>query len=813
MRVAAESAVMDLRDAVRGLLRRKPFVVAVVLTLGLGIGAVCTLFSVVDSVLLRPLALPDAARLVWIGWQRAGAFSQSGPSLQDVAAWNAGSRTVLHAAGYAQLLVDARLGNENRQLPAALVSGAFFQAVGRRPLQGRWLLPDDDVPGGNYAVVLSYDAWGELSAKDDRIIGRELSIDGRVATVVGVMPPSFSFPSMHTALWIPIRAKIGAAIDTRALRFEGAIARRGRADLPGVQRELLGLSRHADAAPEPVDDARSLRVVPLQRIVVGDVGGTLYLLFGASLLVLLATCINAGSLLVARDLGRRREFALRRAVGVPALRLVQRLVFEGLLLALLGAAVGLGLAFTSLPVVKRLGLELIPRATEIALNGDVLLFALVLVAVTAVGVTVAPAIAAARVDPAIALQADSTRLSSTRGSARARQAILFAQVALTLVILSGAGVLGKSVALLLGGAPGMSSDHIVTTLVQRPVDEWLRNKEATRQFGNEMVTQIDRIPGVRQAAIGLELPTADYVRGWMRLADGALNAADTPSVAFQVATPSYFSMLGLPILAGRNFDDRDARARPPTLILSRSTARRLFGESSAVGGRVFSRSNDEDSTNVDSAYEIVGVVGDIRPPGPALAPIPLVYIPFDRSPVPHMTVLVRSTLPTSVITPAVQRVLGALDRSQPPQSVRPLDDVLAQSAARPRFYLLLLGSFAMLSLFLTTVGVYGVTTFATRQRSREIGVRIALGARRRGILVHVLRENARAVTLGIIAGLGGAVASTRLLRGLLAGVSPSDPAVLLVVSVILFTAAVVATLVPAFHATRIDPVIALRSDG
>jgi putative ABC transport system permease protein len=324
---------------------------------------------------------------------------------------------------------------------------------------------------------------------------------------------------------------------------------------------------------------------------------------------------------------------------------------------------------------------------------------------------------------------------------------------------------------------------------------------------------LDDIPGVRMSAIGLQLPTDDNSRGWMRAADVAEFNTDTTSVVFQVASNSYFETLGIPIVAGRTFDARDAAAVPPTLILSESVARQLFGSSTALGKKVFTRSNDEDKSNVDSAYEIVGVAADIRPPGPSRRSIPHVYIPFVRLPVPHITVLVRSMLPPASIGPSIDRVLTNLNEGQPLRSVRPLNDMLAQMAARPRFYLLVLGTFALTSLVLTSVGIYSLTSFTVHQRTKEIGMRAALGASRGGILLLMLRDNARPLAIGTALGVGGSFLSTRLLAGLLAGVKPNDPLSLLVSALLLLICATAATLIPAFRASHVDPLAALRTEA
>ena len=546
---------------------------------------------------------------------------------------------------------------------------------------------------------------------------------------------------------------------------------------------------------------------------VGDVSRTLFLLLGASVLVLCAACINAGGLLVSREVGRRGELALRRALGAGTGQLLRALSVESCLLALAGAFVGIVLIVQGLPLVRRFARDLLPRATELSVNGHVLLLALALAGVTTLAVALIATIVAASTHELNLAGAQSHGLSLSRRVTVARRIVICAQIATTMIVLVGAGLLGKRVAQLVGSAPGMSSEHIVTAYVQRPVEEWLANKERTGQFASQMMAQLDASPGIQMSALSLELPTEDHLRGWMRRADETGAASDTASVAFQVTTGSYFATLGIPLLEGRVSDVRDAHADPRTLIVSESVARRLFGGSSAIGKRVFARGNDEDASNVDSVYEIIGVVGDVLSSGPARASIAHVYIPFDRYPIPGMTLFVRSSLSPAIEVRAVQGIVHALNIDQAAPTVRALDDVLAQSAARPRFYLLLLGTYGMLSLLLTAIGVYGMTSYSTRQRRKELGVRLALGAGPGSIVELVLLENLGPMLIGVAVGLLGSLAASRLLVGLLSGVNPTDPIVLLAVALILVVAGMLATLRPALEASRVDPVVAMRTEA
>jgi putative ABC transport system permease protein len=419
----------DLRLVARGSQRRKSFAAAVILTLALGIGTTCLMFSVVSSVLLTPLDFPNADRLAWVGWKRPKGSSLRGPSLGEVVELASQARSIEGIAGYAEQQVDIKVGQDFRQLRAGLITGSFFQVLGRAPQRGRWILPSDDIRGIAVVAVISDDCWRELFNRDPRILGRQLSVDGLAVSVVGVMPARFAVPSNQVAVWLPIRAKLSVAVDAHPLPLEGSIARVGRSGFQSASAELASISK-ASESPSDLGD-RHPAILPLRRVLVGDVGTSLVFMLFTSLLVLCITCVNAASLLIAREVTRQHDYALRRALGATTKRLIQQLATETLLLTTLGAVLGAVFAFKAIPLVSRLGAELIPRATEIEFNGQVFFFVAAMVLISALGVIALPAWAIANTDPGVALRKSAAGVSASSSMRNARQGVVALQVSLT----------------------------------------------------------------------------------------------------------------------------------------------------------------------------------------------------------------------------------------------------------------------------------------------------------------------------------------------------------------------------------------------
>ena len=819
--VAFRSVVADLRQDVRygmrGMRQRPGFTAAAILTLAVGMSAATTVFSVVDSVLLRPLPFPASDRLVWVGDLASHAPSPVGPTGPVFLDWLSRSASFSDLAAYSTGAANVTHVRVPQRLRVARVTGQFFSTLGVRPARGRALETSDDQQGAAPTIVLSQSAWRELFDADPHAVGKSVMIDGVSAEVVGIMPSGFAFPTRETSAWLTINATAGYLLAAPGVRISGAIGRlRQGVTSEQAQTELRALERQAIEARRGDSSASGLSeafVVSLRDFVAGSARPLLVLVLGASVLVVVVACANVANLLLVRAVARHREIGVRRALGASYARLTRQLLTESLMLALAGGFGGILLSYWFARTIAILGVGQLPRATEIGIHWDVLGFTVGLAGLVTVMCGLVPAIHMRRDDVAQALRSTALGAMGNRWCLPASELLVIAQLALTLILLAGAGVLGKSVIGLLGAPIGISPSHVLTALIMRPLGEYPANKEPVRQFGRDLVGRLDALPGVRSSAISLVRPGADYIQGVVHTVGTLDQPADSLLVSYQVVTPSYFRTLGIPLVRGRQFDERDGPAGVPTIMISRVLAARLFPHSDPVGKFLLAPGDDAAGPPAQVRYQIVGIVGDVRDPSMAIPHVtPVVYIPFKRFPVPHMVVLVRSASEPASMAPLLRRVVRSLDPDQPLSQVQNLDELLTESAARPRFYFLLLGAFAAVALVLAVVGLYAIMSLGVRARTRELGVRAALGATRRDVIRLVIGRAAALLVAGVVTGLFGAWAATRLLAGLLAGVGPADPVVFTGVALGLVAAGLVATYRPIRYALGVDATIALRAE-
>ena len=807
----------DVRYGLRRLRSAPAFAASAVLTLALGMGALITTYGVVDSVLLRPLPYPGSDRIVSIVERGRQTRQDVGPSAPLLRAWSARSSTLRDIAGYSTSMVTATGIVEPQRLVLAQITERFFGILGSRPRLGRTLLESDHAIDAPAVVVLSYDTWQHAFGGDTGVVGRNVTLDGLTAQVVGVMPASFAFPNANISAWISLRASASYVLDRGDIRLDGAIGRlRPHASPAQVQTELRRIERQASDAVTAVDSSageRRASVTSLRNRVTAQVRSPLVLLLATGALVMLIACANVANLLLARASAREQEMSVRRAIGASNSRLVQQLLIESFVMAALAAGLGLALSIVLARMIRRLGSSQLPRSTEIGIHLGAVVFAVAVVFVATVLFGLAPALEAARRQSMQSLRIGAHAIGANRSRVRWREVVAVSELSLTMMLLAGAGLLGKSVAQLLGSPLGFASGHVLVATIARPLGEWPADKGPMRRFGDELVTRISGIPGVRASAVALVPPGSHAITGVVRSIGGSGQAADSLVVDEQVVTPAYFRTLGIPLLRGRLFDGRDGPNGNPTVMIDKAAARALYGDRDPVGQFLRAPGDDATGPPPEVNYLIVGLVGDIREPGPAVEPPrPHVYVPFDRYPVPHMTLLVLAAGSASALTPSVRRIVKMLDPTQPVSSIGSLDDLLAEAAARPQFYLLFLGAAALIALTIALLGVYAVVAFGVQQRTREIGVRTALGAGQRDVLRLVLGRALVLVATGLAFGLLGAWATTRTLAGLLVGVGPTDPWVFGCVAFLLSASALIASFLPARGALRVNPVIALRAE-
>ncbi|HEU4630001.1 MAG TPA: ABC transporter permease [Gemmatimonadaceae bacterium] len=797
-----DSLLQDLRFALRSLRRSPGFTLVAVLTLALGVGANTAIFSVVDGVLLAPLPLREPDRLVAVGERVDGGaptdFTSTSPgSFFD---WQRQTRTVRLAgfAGSARTLTGR--GEPERLLGASTVGG-LFDVLGVPPLFGRTITPADETPEAQRVIVLSYATWRRLFGEDRGVVGRTLTLDGASHTIVGVMPPSFRFPDTGTEFWVPSRfdAEFRANRDQYFIQVVGRLA--PGATLEQARTELAVVSERLQRDWPMYNSDLRIVVRPLQETIVEGVRTRLLVLMAAVAFVLLITCANLGNLLLARASGRHREIAVRQALGAGRTRLARQLLTESLVLALAGGAAGLlvGQGFLELLLAAQATTNL-PRVDEIGLDARVLLFTL--------GVSVAaglffgslPAWQLARARSGEALR------TGTRGSAGhqwARSALVVSELALAMVLLTGAGLLLRSFALMQRVDPGFTADHVLTFDVTRPGED--------ASFTATSLERIRALPGVRSAAVVSQLPvTGRGIGAWFNRLDRPLPPDVKPTgEAYRVVTPGYFATIGLPLKRGRLLTPDDRRERP-AVVINEALARRYYAGEDPIGKAIYLGAPDN---RLFDHGTIVGVVGDTRDAGLGSDPLPTVYIPLAVMPGwRSFSYVVRTAGPPTAVAGAVRNVIRTLDATVPVRNVRTLDAVLAESVAPARWSTTLLGVFAGVALVMAALGVFGVLSFVVAQRTRELGIRMALGAAPSAVRRTVVRQGLRLVVAGLALGLAGAFALTRLMGSLLYGVAPTDPATYAGVAAVLVGTAAVASWLPARRATRVDPIIALRAE-
>jgi putative ABC transport system permease protein len=788
-----ESFRQDLRVAFRALCASPSFALVAVATLALGIGATVALFGMVHAILLRALPYPTVDHLM-VG-------RTSVPDFEDLVAR---SRSFADAALWASNRYDVRFGSDAEPILGAVVTKRFFPLLGGAAL-GRTFLPEED---GQTLAVISHSLWQRRYGGRPDVLGQAIELADRPYTIVGVMPPTFEYPDRRFEVWSTMGAAMSRNPDqlrNRALRIFGVVLLRA----PGVPEATARAEAAAvfqALAREHPDTNADVTVVlrPLADQVLGGVRRPLLVLLGAVGLTLLIACANVAHLVLTRATARAREMAVRRALGASEVRIARQLVTEGLVLAVLGGAGGVVLAAWATHLLRALAPEGLPRVALVRVDATVLLFAGVLSTVTAILFGLAPLFVSAGRQAADALR-DGSRGTRTAGR-RFRQALVVTELALSLVVLVGAGLLLRSFHRLVTVDPGFVADDLVTL----GVGLW-RYDDPDRRTSvlEDVLDRLRALPGTESAGSGTGLPpetaqraTAFDVRERPAPEPGAQRAY------FIAVTSDYFRALGAPIVEGRAIDRRDARDAAKVVMINRTLARRLFGSGTALGAHVRLRNPGESS----EWREVVGVVADVRFSGlddPAEA---AVYTPFAQTPFPFSFPVVRTRMDANAASAAIRKVLDEVDPRLASARIAPMGALVSGSVADRRFSMLLLSGFALLALALAAVGTYGVIAYDVALRTREIGVRLALGAPPARVVAGVVRQGLRLVVLGASLGLCGSWAATRVLGDLLYELSPNDPATFAAGALVLAVVAIAASYVPARRAARVDPAVALRAE-
>ena len=788
------------------LLKNKGFTLVAVVTIALGIAASTAIFSVVDAVLLNPLPYPDSERLVAISQSiRSTGVSTDDASPANFLDWstqNSVFSSMACAKGWQANLAGAE---QPERVRATMVSSQFFALFAVSPLLGRTFTAEDAKPGHAHVAVLSHGLWSRRYAADPGVIGRDLLLDGEKFTVIGVMPAAFS-PDDYGEIWVPSPwdvpvHSLAPNENPRGFRDRSYLQVWGRLK-PGVSLERARAEMSAIALrlekqyPNQNEDT-GVALVPLHEQMVSGLRPMLLILFGAVSFVLLIACANVANLLLARAATRSREIAIRTALGATRRRLIRQLLSESALLAFLGGLLGVLLAFWVLPGLLAFAPADIASFTGIGVNGQVLGFSLAASMLTGTLFGLAPALFASRLNPNESLREGER--GSSLGKTAGRAAFVVTEIALSLVLLVGAGLMTRSFLRLTQVDPGFNPAHLLVFNIGLP-----SSADTARQtsFYDEVVQRLQTMPGVQSAGAVSRLPLAG---GNSSRSFSVRGRSESYNADIRVSTPTYFQTMAIPLLRGRNFNPRDNASSPPVAIINQALAAAVFPGQDPLGKYL----TNFGPTN--ATLQIVGVVGNVRHVALEMASRPEIYTPLGQSHWPSMFVALRSALANPLnLVPSVQRVVATIDPTIPLAQPRTMQDVLGRSLLRRKFAMLLLSIFAGLATLLAAIGLYGVISYSVAQRTKEIGIRMALGGQRRQMLQMILRQSATLAVIGVLIGLPVAFAATRLLGQMLYGVGASDLATYLAVIGLLGAAAFLASIIPAARATRVNPMVALH---
>src|SRR5262245_13146402 len=796
----------DLRYGARMLLKKPGFTAVTVLTLALGIGANTAIFSVVNAVLLRPLPFPEPDRLMNF-WSTSPKEGLRNMQLTNglFAFFHDHSQTFEKIAGYSDAGFNFTGSGEPERLVGATVSYDFFSVMGQAPLHGRAFLPRECEPGNNLVAILSYELWQRRFGGDPGIIGKALNLNDIPTVVVGIMPPGFNFPG-RTELWIPL----GFDPQNHDYWYLNPIGRLRSGVNPTVaQREINTLfSSYAQERKWPKErQEANLLVLPLIQLIAGAVRTPLLVLIGAVGLVLLIACANIANLLLARAAVRSREIAVRSCLGASSRRIIRQLLTESLLLALAGAGAGLALAFWGVEALKNLSPENVPRIEQAQIDLRVLLFTFAVSLATGLLFGLAPALRSARVNLSEAIK-EGARGTAPRAGRRLNNAFVVAQVALSLVLLIGAGLLLQSFKNLLAVDPGFRPDNVLTGRLELSKKKYATNAQI-HGFYERFLERVQNLPGVSAAGLCQQLPFNRVSDGTVFTVEGR-ELEQAPVAWWRNATPGYFAAMGIPILKGRPFLPTDTATSTPVAIVDEKLARSQWPDENPIGKRV--------KLGAGPWMEVVGVVADIKQASldediSLTSPSwPYLYLPASQQIQESMYFAIRTAGKPEAMISAVRAQVLALDSELPVFEVSTMEQAVARSLSTKRLTSLLLAGFAVTALLLAGMGIYGVMSLNVGARANEFGVRLALGARGYDVLRLVIVQGMRLVMVGVTAGLVAALWLTRLLETLLFGVSATDPLIFVGVAVVLSVTALVACWIPARRATKVDPLIALRSE-
>jgi putative ABC transport system permease protein len=809
-----EETWQDLRFACRQLIKNPGFTTVAVLTLALGIGANTAFFSVINAVLLRSLPYPETDRIVQV-WtkQQSGMNSEINPSLPDFADFETQSHSFAHLAHYGLADFHFTATSEPAETRAVRVSTEFFNVLGVSPLLGRVFLPDESIPGKDREVVLSYDLWNRRFGGDSNILGRTIGLEGNSYVVCGVMGPSFHFPE-RAEIWVPYGMHSANVHLKRDDHFDAAIGRLSNGvSLSQASAEINGIAARLEQQYPNTNKGETALLVPLEEGLVGNFKPTLLLLLGAVGAVLLIACANVTSLQLTRSLERQKEIAIRSALGAGRRRIMRQLLVESVLLSTTGAAVGLLVAYGAIHALVALAPANVPRIEETRLDGVVLAACLSLSLLTGIFTGLLPAFQAGRINISNRLK-DGSGATDGRERHFARNILVTGQITIAVVLLIAAGLLIKSFEKLNRVPLGFDPDSLVTTRISLPwmkytflePGKWDRSGK-DKIFFRQLMERIRSIPGMEHSALACAPPMAEHlVRVWVKRLGDDVPPGQEWTAGFDYVTPSYLEVMHIPLLRGRNLSEHDTSDSPRVVVVDEPFSQQYFGNEDPLGQQILVEGQGE------QPFTIIGIAGGVRQRNLAEPQYPHLYLHYQQINEAKMWLVVRGTSKPQDIEKIVAREVQALDPDQSIGPVRTMEEYIADSSQMVRFRTFLLSLFALLAFALSAVGIYGLMAYSVSQRTRELGLRAALGASRRDILALIIGQGGKLAGMGVLMGIVISLGATRLLAGILFEVAPNDPAPLMVAAGLMFVTAILASYVPARRAAKVDPMVALRHE-
>ena len=805
--------IQDLRYGARTLLKRPGFAFIAIITLALGIGANTAIFSVVNAVLLRPLPYRNQERIVAVQeLGKDGLRKQVTPA--NFLDWRAQNNSFEHLAAIFTRTANLAGTDDAERISLAVTSANFFDVFSLQPQLGRLFIPEDEQAGHAPVVVISHGLWQRHFGGDTEIIGKSITLDGRSYSIAGIAPAGFQYPD-QTEAWLPPVRLAPAPNDTldvtrvRGFGFLSAVALlKPEVTLAQAKTEMETITARLREQYPETNNNRFNKVVSLHTHLVGDTSTVLSLLLGAVCFVLLIACANVANLMLARATARQKEIAIRTALGASRFRVMRQLLTESVMLSLTGGVFGVLLAWWGIDLLTRILPKDFPRLTDINLDFMVLGFTLLISLLTGILFGFAPAWQISKVDVQESLKESSRGAAGSARRNRLRSLLVVAEVALSLVLLVGAGLLFRSFLELQSVNTGFTPQQVLT-MRMTPSGSNFQQDEQYIAFYKRVAERIGAIPGVDTVGAINTLPLAKGPTTAIRIEGRPLLPADQwPGVNYRNVAADYFRALNIPVVEGRTFEERDQASSPLVAVINQATAERDFAGENPVGKRI--NTGGVDRNNQPVWFEIIGVVANVRSLELNTEPTPEFYTASSQDAFGGMSFVIRTTIEPTSLTTAIRQAVQEVDKAQPVSDIRTMENIVSDSVTQPRFNLVLLGIFSSIALLLSAAGIYGVTAYSVTQRTHEIGIRLALGARPSDVLKMVVGQGMLLIMMGIGIGVLASIFLTSLMSTLLFGVSATDPMTFALVALILTGVALVACLVPARRAAKTDPMVALR---